>query len=86
MGSHATPHGVIGGGRPSIGEVGSWLDTYGRPIESAFCLGRNLAAAMRAVIRRRLSGCGAARIHVSGMSDSWLRAHETDYDKHRAKL
>jgi hypothetical protein len=86
MGSHATPDGVIGGGRPSLSDVGGWLDAYGGQIDSAFCLGRNLAAAMRDVIRRRLSGCGAARIHVSAMSDSWLRTHETDYDKHRAEL
>lgn len=84
MGSHATPDGAIGGGRPSVSDVGGWLDAYGGLVESAFCSGRNLAAAMRDVICRRLPGCGAARIHVSGMSDSWLRTHETDYDKHRA--
>ena len=86
MGSHATPDGVIGGGRPSVGDVGGWLDAYGGQVESAFRLGRNLAPAMREVIRRCLSGWGTATIHVSGMSDSWLRTHETDYDKHRAEL
>jgi hypothetical protein len=86
MGSHATPDGVIGGARPLIGEVGGWLDAYAGQVESFFYSGRNLGAAMRSVIRRRLSEGAAPRIRVSGMSDSWLRTHETDHDKHRAEL
>jgi hypothetical protein len=86
MGPHVTPDSALGGGRLPVGDVGGWLDSYVFHAESAFCLGRGLAATMRDSIRRRVSGWGAARIHVSGMSDSWLRMHETDYDKHRAEL
>jgi hypothetical protein len=86
MAPHVTPDGALGGGRLSVGDVGGWLNSYVFHAESAFCLGRDLAATMRDAIRRRVSGRGAARIRVSGMSDSWLRMHETDYDKHRAEL
>ena len=86
MGPHVTPDGALGGGRLSVGDVGGWLNAYVFHAESAFYLGRDLAATIRDAILRRVSGCGAARIHVSGMSDSWLRMHETDDDKHRAEL
>jgi cytosine/adenosine deaminase-related metal-dependent hydrolase len=86
MGPHVTPDGALGGGRLSVGDVGGWLNAYVFHAETAFCLGRDLAATIRDAILRRVSGCGAARIHVSGMSDSWLRLHETDYEKHRAEL
>jgi hypothetical protein len=77
--------GARGGGRLSVGDVGGW-HTYVCRAKAAFCLGRDLAATVRDSILRRVSGCGAARIHVSGMSDSWLRMHETEYDKHRTEL
>ena len=86
MSPHVTPNGALGGGRLSVGDVGCWLNSYVFHAESAFCLGRDLAATIRDAILRRVSGCGAARIHVSAMTDSWLRMHETDYDKHRAEL
>ena len=86
MGPHVTSDGALGGGRLSVGDVGGWLNAYVYRAESAFCLGRDLAATMRDSILRRVSGCDAASIHVSAMSDSWLRMHETDYDKHRAEL
>jgi cytosine/adenosine deaminase-related metal-dependent hydrolase len=70
----------------SVGDVAGWLNSYVFHVESAFCLGRDLAVTIRDAILRRVSGCGAARIHVSGMSDSWLRMHETDYQKHRPEL
>ena len=86
MGSHVTPDGALGGGRESVGDVGVWLNSYVCRAESAFGLGRDLAATMRDFILRLVSACVATRIHVSAMSDSWLRMHETDYDKHRAEL
>ena len=86
MGPHVTPAGALGGGRLSVGDVGGWLNSYVFHAESAFCLGRDLAATMRDAILRRVSGCSAGRIHVSGMSDRWLRIHQTDFDKHRAEL
>jgi hypothetical protein len=86
MGPHVTPDGALGGGQLSVGDVGSWLTACACRAESAFCLGRDLAATMRDSILRRLSGCDVASIHVSAMSDSWLRMHETDYDKHRAEF
>jgi hypothetical protein len=75
-------NGAIGGGRPSVRNVDGWLDASLGPVESAIGFGRALSTAMRDVIRRWLSGYGLAKIHVSRMSDSWLRIHETDYDKH----
>jgi hypothetical protein len=86
MGPHVTPDGALGGGRLSVGDAGGWLNSYVFHAESAFCVGRDFAASIRAAVLRGVSGSGAARIHVSGMSDSWLRMHETDYDKHRAEL
>ena len=86
MGPRVTSDGALGADRLSGGDVGGWLNSYVFHVESAFCLGRDLAATMRDSIRRQVSGSGAVRIHVSGMSDSWLRMYETDCDKHRAEL
>ena len=86
MGPQVTSDGALGGGRLSVGDVGGWLNPYVFRAEAAFCLGRDLVATVRHSILRRVSGCGAARIHVSGMSDSWLRMHETELDKHRTDL
>ena len=86
MGPHVTSDGALGRGRPSVGDVGDWLNSYVFRAEAAFCLGRDFRAAVRDSILRRVSGCGAARIHVSAMSDRWLRTHETEDDKHHAEL
>jgi hypothetical protein len=86
MGPHVTPDGALGSGRLSVLDVGGWLNAYVCRAESAFCLGRDLAASMRDFFLRRVSACVATRIHVSAMSDSWLRMHATDFDKHRAEL
>lgn len=85
MDLHVTPDGALGD-RLSVGDVAGWLNAYVFHAESAFCLGRDLAATLRDDILRRVSGCGSARIHVSGMSDGWLRMHETDFGKHRVDL
>ena len=86
MGPHVTSDGALGSGRLSAGDVGGWLNSYVLAAEGALCVGRDLAATVRDSILRRVSRCGAARIHVSGMSDSWLRMYETQYDKHRTEL
>ena len=80
-----TPDGALGD-RLSVGDVASWLNAYVFHAESAFYLGRVLASTVRDDILRRLSGRGSARIHVSGMSDGWLRMHETDFGKHRVDV
>ena len=86
MGPRVTSGGALGAGRLSAGDGGGWLTSYVFRAEAALCVGRDLAATVRDSILRRMSWCGAARIHVSGMSDSWLRMHETEYDKHRTEL
>jgi hypothetical protein len=86
MGPQVTPDGALGTGRRSVGEPGYWLNAYFFQIGSAFCSGRDLVATMRDAIVWRVSGRCAARVHVSAMSDCWLRMHETDYDKHRTEL
>jgi hypothetical protein len=83
MGPHVTSDGAFAGSRLS---VGGWRNSRVFHAESAVCLGRDLAATIRDAVLLRVSARGAARIHLSGMSDSWLRMHETDYDKHRAEL
>jgi hypothetical protein len=85
MAPNVTSDDALGGGRLSAGDVAGWLNPWCHA-ESAFFLGRDLAAAMRDAILRRVSGCGTPRIHVSAMSDSWLRMHETDYEKHRQEF
>ena len=85
VGSHVTSDGALEGGRLWVGDLGGWL-SYVVRAEAAFGLGHDLPATVRDFILRRVSGCRAARIHVSGMSDSWLRMHETEYDKRRTEL
>ena len=85
VGSHVTSDGALEGGRLWVGDIAGWL-SYVFRAEAAFGLGHDLPATVRDFIRRRVSGSGAARIHVSGMSDGWLRMHETEYDKHRTEL
>jgi len=82
MGSDVTPDGALGNGRLSVGELGYWLNAYVFQAASAFCSGHDIAATARDAIVWRVSGRGAARIHMSAMSDRWLRMHETDCDKH----
>ena len=86
MGPHVTSEVALGGGRLSAGDVGAWLSVYMFRAEAAFCSGRDLAATWRDSVLRRVSRCGAARIHVSGMSDSWLRIHEAESEKHRTEF
>jgi hypothetical protein len=76
-----TPGGALEGGRVSVGDANGWLTSY--VAQLVLFGGRDLLATIRKSVRRRLSGCGAARIRVSGMSGSWLQLHETDYEKHR---
>jgi hypothetical protein len=83
IGSPATPDGALGSGRLWDGDVGVWLGSYVCRAESALSVGRDLATMVRALILRRVSACMVTRIHVSVMSDDWLRTHETDYAKHR---
>jgi hypothetical protein len=82
MGAHARSDSALGGGRLSAGDVGSWLDSYVFRAEAVLRVGGDLAATVRDAVLRRVSRCGGARIRVSGMSDSWLQTHETEYDKH----
>jgi hypothetical protein len=86
MDPHVTSDGALGGRRLSLSDVGVWLISDVFHGESAFCLGRDLAATMGDAIARRVSRCGAAKIHVSGMSDSWLRMHAADNEKHQPEL
>jgi len=66
------------------GDQRSIHDLFGA--ELLFSLGRDLAAAIRDSIVRRATQRLAARIRVSPMSLTWLRMHETEYDKHRVEL
>jgi len=77
---------ALGGGRSLTGEVGSWLDSHLCSTEAALRVGADLAATVRDFALRRVSACGPPRIRVSGMSDSWLRMHETEYDKRRTEF
>lgn len=86
MGPHVPPEGALGGGRLLVGNIGGWLNAYVLCVGSAFCTGHDFVATMREALLWRLPGCGAARIHVSAVSDRWLRMHECDYDKHRTEL
>jgi hypothetical protein len=83
-GTQLTSDRALGGGRLSAADVGGWLNPYGFRAEAALWVGRDLAATVRDSILRRLSRRGG--IHVAGMSDRWLRMHETEYDKHRTEL
>ncbi len=86
MEAHVRSDTALGGGRLSAGDVGSWLESYLSGAEAALRVGADLLATMRDCALRRVSACGPARIHVSGMSDSWLRIHETEYDKGRTEF
>ena len=82
---HVVADGALEGGRPRMGDAGGWLNSWGVRVESLLSLGRDLAASMRDSILRHASRRGASRIHVSAMSETWLRMHETEFDKHRAE-
>jgi hypothetical protein len=68
-----------------MGDAGDWLDSFVCRAESLLSLGRHLVASLRDSILRHASARGASRIYVSAMSGTWLRMHETEYDKHRAE-
>ena len=84
MGLHAVSDGA--GGRLSVDNVGSWLTASVCRAELVLSLGRDLAVSVGDSILRWASLCSAARIHVSAMSDTWLRMHEAEYGKHTAEL
>ena len=82
---HVASDGALEGGRLPMGDAGGWLNPCVWRAELPLFLGRHLAASMRDSILRHASARGASRIHVSAMSETWLRMHETEYDKHRAE-
>lgn len=84
MGPHVSD-GALGGSRLPL-RAGGWLTSYVLGAELMLSLGRDLAAAVRESILRRASRSRAARIRVPAMSDTWLRMHETEYDKRQAEL
>ena len=86
MGLHLVSDGAFGASRLPVCGVGGWLTSSAFHAEWVPSLGRDLAATVRDSILRRASRCSAARIHVSAMSDTWLRMHETEYDTRRAEL
>ncbi len=86
MEAHVRSGTALGAGRLSAGEVGSWLDSYLLGTEVALRVGADLVATVRNCALRWVSAYGSPRIHVSGMSDSWLRMHETEYDKRRSEF
>jgi hypothetical protein len=77
--------GALEGGRLPVGDAGGWLNSWVVRAELLLPVGRDLAASIRDSILRHASRRGPSRIHVSAMSDAWLRMHETDFDKHRAE-
>ena len=86
MGLYVVSDGTLGGGGLPVAGVGRWLASYVFRAELVLSFCRDLAAAVRDSIVRRASRSGAADIHVPAMSDTWLRMHETEYDKRRAEL
>jgi hypothetical protein len=82
---HVVSDGALEGGRLPVGDADGWLNSCVCRAELLLSLGRDLAASMRDSILRHASVRGACRIHLSAMSETWLRMHETEYDKHRAE-
>ena len=85
MGLHIVSDDALAGGRLRVGDAGGWLNSCVLRAELIFYLGCDLAVSMRDSIRRHRLRCHASRIQVSALSDTWLRIHETEYDKHRAE-
>jgi hypothetical protein len=54
-------------------------------IGAALSAGSDLTDTVRACLLRWVSACLATRIHVSAMSENWLRMHASEYDKHRSE-
>ena len=54
--------------------------------ELALALVRTLATTVRDSIRRWSSQLLGTGTHVSPMSNTWLRMHEAEYDKHRGEV
>ena len=82
---HVVSDGALEDGRLPMGDAGGWLNSCVCRAELLLSVGRHLAASMRDSILRHASARGASRIHVSAVSDTWLRMHETEFDKHRAE-
>jgi hypothetical protein len=78
--------GALEGGRLPMGDAEGWLKYCVVRAELLLSLARDFAAFMRDSILRHGSRRGGSRIHVSAMSDTWLRMHETEFGKHRAEL
>jgi hypothetical protein len=74
---------VLGHGRQPVGDIGRSLSSSVVRAELMLSWGRYLAAVLRNSVLSRASPTGAAGIRVPPMSDTWLRMHETDDDKHR---
>ena len=85
MGLHVVSHDALAGGRLRVGDAGGWLNCCVVRAELIFSLGRDLAVSIQDSIRRHGLRRRASRIQVSALSDTWLRLHETEYDKHRAE-
>jgi hypothetical protein len=86
MGLQLTPGGALDGSRSSVADGDQRSIHHLFDAELLFSLGGYLAAAIRDSIVRRAIQRLDARIHVSPMSLTWLRMHETEYDKHRVEL
>lgn len=82
-----THDGALGDRRLRGVEVGQWPVSRLLRSEFVLALARELAATVRdSILRRSSSLFPGAKIHVSRMSLTWLRVHESEYDKHRAEL
>ena len=80
-----TAHLKAEGGRLPMYDAGGWLNSCVVQADVLLSLGRDLAASIRDSVLRHASRRSASRIHVSAVSDTWLRMHETEFDKHRAE-
>ena len=89
MGLHAVSDGA--GGRLPVDEIGGWLPPrefragYAEVAKYGLIDRPDFFAWLERNWQDVFAG-GAARIHVSAMSDTWLQRHETEYDKHPAEL
>jgi hypothetical protein len=85
MGPRVTPDGAFAGRRLTASDVLSWLNYVFRA-EWAFSASRDLAALVRDSILRWAPRSAEASIHVSAVSPTWLRMHETEHGKHHSEL
>jgi hypothetical protein len=84
MGPQVISDSALEGPRSPVGGIGGGLSSYVVGAASLLSFGRDLAAIVRHSVLLPASRSRAARIRVPPMSESWLRMHETDDDKHRA--